>query len=224
MLYRYCLNACQKRLIDDWLDFCNSVSRRYHMQVHNQIKFQRDRLKMSQEELADKIYVSRQSISNWERGKNYPDLHSLIALSQLFEISLDTLIKGDVEIMKERIEENNRLEFNKSSQMFTLLFLGILVLAPILVMLLGVKGLVLWLILYSFVMMYAVQVEKMKQLYDIQTYKEIAAFMDGEPLDSINREIRPSKYISNSIKFGFGTLIGLVVGYGGIVIFNILFK
>lgn len=172
------------------------------MQVHNQIKFQRDRLKMSQEELADKIYVSRQSISNWECGKNYLDLHSLIALSQLFEISLDTLIKGDVEIMKERIEENNRLEFNKSSQMFTLLFLGILVLAPILVMLLGVKGLVLWLILYSFVMMYTVQAEKMKQLYDIQTYKEIAAFMDGEPLDSINREVRPSKYISNSLNFG----------------------
>ena len=46
---------------------------------------------ISQEQLADKIGVSRQSISAWESGKSSPELEKLIALSELFEISLDEL-------------------------------------------------------------------------------------------------------------------------------------
>lgn len=38
---------------------------------------------MNQEELADKIYVSRQTISSWENGKSYPDIHSLLMLISL---------------------------------------------------------------------------------------------------------------------------------------------
>ena len=55
---------------------------------------------ISQEELAEKVYVSRQTVSNWETGKNYPDIHSVLLLSSVFNVSLDQLIKGDVEIMK----------------------------------------------------------------------------------------------------------------------------
>mgnify|MGYP005783589299 CR=1 FL=1 len=51
------------------------------MEVGKQIKrFRRD-LKLSQEELAGKIFVTRQTISNWENGKNYPDVNSLVLLS-----------------------------------------------------------------------------------------------------------------------------------------------
>lgn len=46
-------------------------------------------MQFSQEELAEKIYVSRQTISNWETAKNYPDIHSLLRLSSLFNVSLD---------------------------------------------------------------------------------------------------------------------------------------
>lgn len=69
--------------------------------VSGQIKKYRGSLKLSQEELAEKVYVSRQSISNWENGKNYPDIHSLLLLSTLFNVSLDQLIKGDVEMMEQ---------------------------------------------------------------------------------------------------------------------------
>ena len=58
---------------------------------------------MSQEALAEKVYVSRQTVSNWENDKSYPDVNSLVLLSEVFEISLDQLIK--VEEEAERNEE-----------------------------------------------------------------------------------------------------------------------
>lgn len=53
------------------------------MEIGRQIKKYRTELKLSQEELADKIYVTRQTVSNWENDKNYPDIHSLVLLSSL---------------------------------------------------------------------------------------------------------------------------------------------
>ena len=70
------------------------------MQVGNQIKKYRDQLHLSQEQLAEKIYVTRQTISNWETNKSYPDIHSLVLLSQIFNVSIDQLVKGDLEMMK----------------------------------------------------------------------------------------------------------------------------
>ena len=67
------------------------------MNIGNQIKKYREQLKISQEELADKIFVTRQTISNWENNKNYPDIKSLSLLSYNLNVSLDDLIKGDVE-------------------------------------------------------------------------------------------------------------------------------
>lgn len=55
---------------------------------------------MSQETLAQHLYVSRQTISNWETGKTLPDIYSLIALSNIFKISLDDFIKGDAGLQK----------------------------------------------------------------------------------------------------------------------------
>lgn len=69
------------------------------MELGNQIKKYRSELQISQEQLADRIYVSRQTISNWENEKSYPDVNSLILLSEVFQTSIDKLIKGDIEIM-----------------------------------------------------------------------------------------------------------------------------
>ena len=58
----------------------------------------------TQEMVAEKINVSRQTISNWENEKSYPDIISVIELSSLYSISLDDLLKGD-EKMMEHLEE-----------------------------------------------------------------------------------------------------------------------
>ena len=66
------------------------------MQIGNKIKKYRESFKLSQEELADKIFVTRQTISNWETDKNYPDIKSISLLCNLFDVSLDQFIEGDI--------------------------------------------------------------------------------------------------------------------------------
>lgn len=62
----------------------------------------------TQEMVAEKINVSRQTISNWENEKSYPDIISVIELSSLYSISLDDLLKGD-EKMMEHLEESTNV-------------------------------------------------------------------------------------------------------------------
>ena len=70
------------------------------MELSKRIKELRTEKGWSQEALAERIYVSRQTISNWETEKSYPDVQSLLILSNIFGVSLDDLIKGDVDTMK----------------------------------------------------------------------------------------------------------------------------
>ena len=69
------------------------------MSVGSQIKQRRTELNMSQEILAEKIGVSRSAISNWEIERNYPDLQLIVSLSDVLEIPLDTLLKGDTVVV-----------------------------------------------------------------------------------------------------------------------------
>ncbi|MDU4324370.1 MAG: helix-turn-helix transcriptional regulator [Clostridium celatum] len=63
------------------------------------IKIRKDK-KMTQEDFAKLFNVTRQTVSNWENEKSYPDLQTLIKISDMFEISLDTLMKGDKTMVK----------------------------------------------------------------------------------------------------------------------------
>lgn len=73
------------------------------MELGTQIRKYRNERTLSQEALAEQVFVSRQTVSNWENDKSYPDVNSLVLLSEVFEISLDQLIK--VEEKAERNEE-----------------------------------------------------------------------------------------------------------------------
>ena len=75
------------------------------MELKESLKEHRGRLGLSQEELAERIFVSRQTISNWETDRTYPDVQSLLLLSELFETSIDELVKGDVATMEKTIKE-----------------------------------------------------------------------------------------------------------------------
>ena len=69
------------------------------MEIGQQIRKYREKEKYSQEYLAEKLYVSRQTISNWENERSYPDIHNLLMMCTLFNVSLDDLVKGDVKRM-----------------------------------------------------------------------------------------------------------------------------
>lgn len=74
------------------------------MEIGKKLKDARMKSGFTQENVAEKINVSRQTISNWENEKSYPDIISVIALSDLYSTSLDDLLKGDREMM-EHLEE-----------------------------------------------------------------------------------------------------------------------
>lgn len=157
------------------------------MELSAQIKKYRNNLNLSQEELAKKIYVTRQTISNWENNKNYPDIHSLLLLSSLFNISLDQLIKGDIIIMKEEINNADLRKFNRYGVIFTLLLLLLMVSIVPLTVFLGNLGLFLSAILIVITMYFALKIEKYKKNNDIQTFKEILSFTEGKRLDEIEK-------------------------------------
>ena len=99
------------------------------MEIGNQIKKYRTELGLNQEELADRVYVTRQTVSNWENERSYPDIRSLLLLSGVFGISLDILVKGDVEQMKVQIREEDIRIFRRESLIYELLLGGTILLA-----------------------------------------------------------------------------------------------
>lgn len=65
------------------------------MKIGEKIKIIRENKKMSQENMAKSLHVPYQAVSNWERGKSYPDISNIIMISDLYSISLDELIRED---------------------------------------------------------------------------------------------------------------------------------
>ncbi len=75
------------------------------MDLGNRIKTEREKLSMSQDELAQKMDISRQAISKWETGNSYPDIEKILKLSQIFNLTLDDLVKGDKNFQDNLIKE-----------------------------------------------------------------------------------------------------------------------
>lgn len=157
------------------------------MELGNHIKHYRNEKGLSQEELAERVYVTRQTISNWENNKNYPDINSIVLLSEVFEISIDNLIKGDLEEMKKEINSEEVKKLNFYSWMAVIIFLiAIISLIPMLKFI-GLYGFIPYFILMACAMFFALKIEKIKKNNDIQTYKEIVAFTEGKRLDEIQK-------------------------------------
>ncbi len=179
------------------------------MQICTQIKKYRTEMGLSQEELAERVYVTRQTVSNWENEKSYPDIHSLLILSSLFGISLDRLIKGDIEVMKNEISKAEVQKFNQLSKLFAVLFIVCLIAFIPLAVFLRIYGVIIWAAIYITVLVFAFKVEKFKKSNDIHTYKEIIAFSEGKRLDEIQRQREIGKRPYQTV---FKILAGAVAG------------
>lgn len=75
------------------------------MSFAERILYCRKKAMLSQEELASKLGVSRQAVSKWETGESIPDMNNLAALAEIFDVSLDWLIKGEEEKRQENREK-----------------------------------------------------------------------------------------------------------------------
>ena len=170
------------------------------MELGKQIKKYRSEKALSQDALAEKIYVSRQTISNWENDKSYPDVNSLVLLSKVFNVSLDQLIKGDVEKMTEQINNSaDRKEYEHLSLVFTVLLLAIIITPIPLVHFLSYAGMVIWIVILEAGIFAAYRVEKTKSKFDMQTYQEIKAFLEGKSLSEIENNREKGKRLHQKI-------------------------
>lgn len=199
------------------------------MDISNQIKTRREAMGLSQEQLAEKLYVSRQTISNWERDKTYPDVQSLLMLSILFGTSIDTLVKGDVTVMEEAVERDRR---RMGARMLWLAVLMLALLAAAFALILspafawmegawgiGAAAAVAFLPAVA-ALVVATVLERIKRENDLVTYREILAFMNGEA--EIERDPRvlprrawPAKHrlAYDLLTFLAAALIGGALGY-----------
>ena len=174
------------------------------MKLCMQIKKYRKQKNFSQEELAEKVYVSRQTISNWENDRSYPTLESLLILSALFDISLDTLVKGDIDIMKRELSKHDMNLWTRVMLLF--LFLGIVVGIPA-TYIFSYGGLIVAATLLIISLVAAFKVDSIKKDNDLKTYQEILAFDEGRELSSGFQEKKRRGYWKMELLLIIGSII-----------------
>lgn len=182
------------------------------MKLNEKIKEERIKLNMTQEQLAAEVYVTRVSVSNWETGKTYPDIDSLLLLSKLFNISIDTLVKDEV------IEIENNLSLQKLGklqmlyQVSIVLFIIIFLISIIHTNLYGYEAGIIYIgIFIGLAILLSIIERKIKQ-FEIETPLEIYEFVKGSSLKVIKdkRNNKKIKYFSvYMLIIGFVTSIAV---------------
>ncbi|AFU71607.1 helix-turn-helix transcriptional regulator [Bifidobacterium sp. W8109] len=169
------------------------------MELGSQIRRYRSERGMSQDDLAGRIFVSRQTISNWENDRTYPDVQNLLLLSDLFDVTIDQLIKGDLDTMKQAFDKDvrsmkilNMILYGLAAAIFIvdgLTLYGVAVAKREWPWPLSLMGLLALLVLLGMIIGLE---ENIKRRNDIRTYREIKAFLAGEEVDRSDRGHAPS--------------------------------
>lgn len=189
-----------------------------NIDIGSKIKTLRLSKSMTQEQLAKALHVSAQAVSKWENGKSYPDIHSLLLLSALFDVSLDQLIKGDLETMKQEVNAADVKAMNRDGIIYTILLAATIILPVPLIKWFGLYGLIPELLLWGSAMYFALRLERIKKANNVQSYKEILAFSEGKRLDEIEQKVeagkRPyQKVLLVLLTAGITLLVGMVLSW-----------
>lgn len=97
------------------------------MEFNEKLQELRKQKNLTQEELAQKLFVSRTAISKWESGRGYPNIESLKAISKFFCVTVDELLSGD-ELLSISEEDNKKKEARLRELMFGLLDISVVTL------------------------------------------------------------------------------------------------
>lgn len=200
------------------------------MKIGKRIKEHRADAGMSQDDLAQRVYVSRQTISSWENDKTYPDVQSLIILSDVFGTTVDELVKGDVEDMGKAIERDARLMNRLAYIMTRLLAIALAVFVWFAFQTVvwdwplshAAPTIVLFFVLWGTAMAAGAWIDRIKKTNDLVTYREISAFMKGEPVDrdtekgnrirSMDGRVKMLRAVGGAIIFA---AVGALLGWRG---------
>lgn len=189
------------------------------MEIAEQIKAGRARLGLTQDELAQRVFVSRQTISSWENNKTYPDIQSLLLLSQTFGTSIDDLVKGDVARMKERLEQDVKTLNRYGAGI--ILAVAAATIAIFATVWQGKHGwtlgqqipTMLIAVIACVILAYCVaNAEKIKHDHDLQTFREISEFMDGKTPEPDTEVPKPERRgLPEAVKFLMAAAVGFAV-------------
>ncbi len=188
------------------------------MELARRLKEHRERLGMSQGDVASAVFVSRQTISNWEHDRTYPDIHSLLLLSDLFGVSIDELVRDDAREIGERLRGESR---RMSRLGIAMAALGVAYVAWV------VAGLVLDLelavilvpaaMLFAPAMAAAFMVDRIRHENRLYTYQAVEAFLAGKDPDVDNRFNRRAgeHWVRKRVALTIvAIIIGLCCGWG----------
>jgi transcriptional regulator with XRE-family HTH domain len=148
---------------------------------------------MSQEELAEKVLVSRQTISNWENDKFYPDVQSLAIVAELFDVSIDSLVKGDLSMIDATIAENDARAFKRNATLYGTLLTVSLVAMVVSFALENWLALALGTFVYALSLYFAFLFERDKRKHDVRTYREVKALCNGASVDEVQALRAPER-------------------------------
>lgn len=183
------------------------------MEIGKRIREYRKIYNLSQEQLAEKIFVSRQTVSNWENDKTYPDIQIIVSLSILFNVSLDELIREDLEEMKMKISNKKA---NKRADIYSLIMICSTILASLSIGLVVAlpESKLIWIvpiILFLPAVWSSFVLEKFKRNNDLKTYKEILAFSQNKDVEMLRERRAPRR-----IRIEKGII---VLGYASFTLF-----
>ena len=178
------------------------------MEIGQRMRALRQGAGLTQDELAERLYVSRQTISNWETGKSYPDVESVSLACDLFDVSADALLKGDIMEMGKRVSEEDRRRLREDGWLFAVLLVA------------GCVGLSFslarldWLfVAVGAAIFLSTRLERDKEGHDVQTFREVLAFSRGEGVDEIrDARSKMGKVASIVVRVLVGAAAGVVIG------------
>ena len=146
--------------------------------IGSKIKAARIEKKLTQEQVAELLGVSRQTISNWENEKSYPDLRTLVKISDMFHISLDVLLKGD-SVMVQNIDKKI-----KKTPLYKGIIIGLVIIVAVLVSFIyfnnrslndTVKDTIAW----------SINDIEMIEVYDYESKELAAKYEDRDSIDQL---------------------------------------
>jgi transcriptional regulator with XRE-family HTH domain len=188
------------------------------MSFGENLQFLRKRENITQEQMAERLEVSRQSVSKWESDTSYPEMEKLLQLCQMFDCDMDTLLRGDVQAEKQKDTHAYDQHINTMSKQVALgvgtIILGIAVM-------MAMEGLYIKEALCDMVMMIFVAVgvvllvlTGMEHSRFCKKHPHIEPFYSPEEIDAY--EAKFPKFIAAGVAM---LLIGLiwVVGYPGLL-------
>ena len=197
------------------------------MELARRIKEHRARLGMSQADLARALFVTRQTISNWETSRTYPDAQSLLLMSGLFGVSVDSLLKEDSQEMREALAAGSR-KMNRLGAVMAAF--GLACAAWVVVgialdwdtALIAVPAAAL----FAPAMCAAFLVDKMRHDNQLFAYQSVQAFLAGEDPDVSNRYNQQARehWVARRVaQTALFIILGLCCGWGAAGIISRLF-